>query len=356
MSDLSDLCASLGANEWGELSTTGIVAALCGLDGASGSLLGYSSKGVWDPVTQCAYHIGADHLASQGPQLVKMANASAAVFSRLTRPAWLSGLTFFHGYEHTAIDVVGRRIYHRERSSNDVWTWDFDDDPSTTWGSLTEETTFGGGSDEAIEFHPGMDRLLWPRIGGSASAGRLLKYESGAWASHATGLSMGPDGTYAFCDYNPFHDLCCFWNSDGDVMYTVNAAGTVTSRGTPPMDLYDGTGYIGVVTADPLSGDFMILSAGSASRTLYRWDPTTSITTAATQSSSNKPTLASTFVVGIPLSDHGCILYLTSVNSSTAAAWVYRQTAGPDNDGAIDEGAEAGIATSGLVSAHGVIG
>lgn len=355
MSDLSDLCASLGATEWGELPTTGIVAALCGLDGASGSLLGYSSKGVWDPDTQCAYHIGADHLASQGPQLVKFA-AATNTFSRLTRPSWLSGLTFFHGYEHTTIDVIGRRIYHRQRNSGFVRTWDFDDDPSDTWGVLAEETTFGGGSDEAIEWFPEMDRLIWPRIGGSASAGRLIKYEAGAWASVATGISMGPDGTYAFCDYNPVHQLCCFWNSDGNVMYTVDASGTVTNRGTPPMDLYDGTGYLATITVDPLSGDYLILTASDAEKTLYRWDPTTSITTASTVSSTNKPSLADTFVVGIPLDeDLGAILYLTSVDDDTAAAWVYRHTAGPDNDGAIDEGAEAGIAASGLVSAHGVL-
>lgn len=73
-----------------------MVPTLDNLAGSSGVMTVYTDDMVWDPGGLQTFVIGADHLATQGPQWASY-TATDNTWRRLTRPAWLSALTFFHG-------------------------------------------------------------------------------------------------------------------------------------------------------------------------------------------------------------------------------------------------------------------
>jgi hypothetical protein len=114
---LEQTATSMQPGEWREITTNNMTPTLDNLDGASGVMTVYTDDMVWDPIGRRAFTIGADHLAPQGPQFVSY-TANNNTWQRLTRPTWLSSITFFHGYDHSAINQTGRILYHRPFGQN----------------------------------------------------------------------------------------------------------------------------------------------------------------------------------------------------------------------------------------------
>ncbi|MFM9885780.1 MAG: Ig-like domain-containing protein [Burkholderiales bacterium] len=311
---MGDAAAQMQPGEWRALPTTNITPALAGLGGASGMMTVYTDDMVWDAIGEQAFSIGADHLAPQGPQFVSY-TASTNTWQRLARPAWLSSLTFFHGYDHSAINQVGRILYHRPYGQNVVHRYDI---ASQTWGTLNPSfpNNYANCCD-ALEYFPELNGLVWVR----GAPGEVWLYHEGTkqWSR----LGVVPDGaTWQMAEHNPVHKVLVF--IVGGRHYRLSSAGQITALTTPPVGLYNGSGFNGVLTVDPVSGDYLALTPDN--RGFYRYDVLTD--TWQVIPSPTKPDLTRHGVIATPISTYGAT-YFAGCNSSTCRAFLYKHAVPP---------------------------
>lgn len=333
MSNLSDLAASLGEREWGELSVTGMETSLntSGGSPSDGTIMIYGSKIAWDSVGHAGFLIGSDHSPSfNSAQLVKFTE-STSVYARLSKPSWLSGVTFYHGYEHTSFDSVNRRLWSREAFAENMRYWDVDTDPSTTWTTVAGNPIGSNGENttEGCEYFPTYGSggsMIWPHSGFGTPHGNIMRYNAGAWTVPHEDIDMR--GSYCICRYNPFLDKMFLYSNgssgEGDVMFHLDAAGSLVSLGAPTQSLYDGSGIVGNVCPDPVSGEYVVLTAGS--RASYTINPTTGAFTSL--STTGKPSISTNSVWSCPVPEYGVILYAIAAQGGGAfSTWVYKHTA-----------------------------
>jgi hypothetical protein len=311
---LGDLAASMQPGTWAELTTNNISATLANLGGASGTMLIYSDDMVWHPGTQQVFMVGSDHLAPVGPQFVSY-TASDNSWQRLAKPAWLN-LTFFHGYDHNAIDKARGFFYHRPYNQNNVYRYNI---ASQTWTQLPSPSTYTNCCD-ALEYFPELDGLVW--VHGGLGEIWLFKEITQQWTKIAT-WPANDGGTWNFAEYNPVYKVLVFGSGNSGTLFKLSSSGQVTQLRNPSVSTYDGSGYSGVFTVDPVSGKYLLLSP--TSRQLYTYDVNTDTWQA--QSSPTLPNLSNTGVAATPLDTYGVTLF-TSCTSTDCRAYLYKHAAG----------------------------
>jgi hypothetical protein len=277
-------------------------------------LTAYTDDLVWDPIRQQAFLIGADHLAPQGPQFVSYTAANNS-WQRLPRPAWLSSIVFFHGYDHSAIDQARGILYHRPFSQNIVHRYDI---ASQTWTQLPTpnfENTLENCCD-ALEFFPELDGLVWVR--GTVGEVWLFKVSTQQWSRLGTWPTQD-SGTWTFAEYNPVHKLLLFGSGNENTLFRLSSAGQITQLRNPPISIYDGSGYVGAFTVDPVSGTYLLLTP--TSRQLYTYDVKTD--TWQLRSGPTQPDMRSTGVVATPVSSYGVNLFVACTRGD-CHAYVYK--------------------------------
>jgi hypothetical protein len=340
-SPLSELAASLEPGDWGELATEQIDVVLAA-GGASGIQIPYSEDIVWDPQTQRLFFVGGDH-DDIAEHIVY--SESTNTWQLLTRPAWIPGSTM-HGYDHSAIDPSRRFLYHRPFANNSVHRYDIDAD---AWSDLPPPPDNGTSCCDALEFFPDMDGLLWTHH--SYGEVWLFGEDTQEW----TMLDTLPAGsTWQVAEYNPVHQLVLF--AYAEAMYQLTSDGTITPMGQLGAPIYDGSGYNGVLTVDPVSGDFLVSTpAGYGNRTFHVFD-------AIESQWAELPTqpvidLASTAMVATPIADYGVTLFVYCYGGTPCGVLAYKHapfrippdpdtsTGGEDSDGDGTQG--GGTDTSG---------
>ncbi|MCC7385348.1 MAG: hypothetical protein IT384_26095 [Deltaproteobacteria bacterium] len=272
----------------------------------------YTDDLVWDSVGLDAYLIGADHLAPEGPQIAHYSAASNA-WERLARPDWLAALTFFHGYDHTAIDAVRRNIYHRPFGQNRVQRADID---GMSWAPLPDAELINTYQNccDALEYFPPLDGLVWIRGVGEVW---LFDETQQAWRQLGTWAEDG--NTWTFAEYSAARRTLIFGSGNGNNLFKLDATGTVSRLTDPPVPIYDGSGYVGVLTSDPISGTFLLLTP--TARELYSYDVDGDAWLAA--ASSNKPSLNNLGVVATPVPNYGVVLF-AACGRGDCRAYLYR--------------------------------
>jgi hypothetical protein len=107
-----------------------------------------------------------------------------------------------------------------------------------------------------------------------------------------------------------------------NTLFRLSSSGNITQLGSPPVDLYDGSGYVGVFTVDPVSGVSRVLTPTSRQFYSYdvgddSWQPLSSPT---------QPDLNSNGVVATPVSSYGVNLFV-SCTRGDCHAYVYKHSA-----------------------------
>src|SRR2546422_2811883 len=258
---LGDLATSMAEGSWAELpNTSNITAVLANTGGNSGMILGFSDDAVWDPVSQQLLFIGGDHYASGCPRFVSYTESTNAWRILQEQNPWSStwspcGTTPMHGYDHTAIDPVHRKLYHRPYGSLVVRKYDI---PTQLWSDLPAIPSNVMSFSQCcvgVEWFPERNSLIYASIE-SSTTGAVVEYSEtkGQWSPIAGNLAMGSYQNFA--KYNPVYHVVLFGGGQGDThMYKLDSAGLVTGpRAAPiPMGIQNS-----IVTVDPVSGKYLI--------------------------------------------------------------------------------------------------
>jgi len=172
-----------------------------------------------------------------------------------------------HGYDHHAVDPsrgyfytradYNSRVFKRFNIQTADWSSLSSDVP---WSSLPSNNlySYGNACCGGVDYFPEMDALV-VLPGGD---GGIYRYKEnvGNWETLREGL-IGVSSTFQFLEYNPVHKVVVFGGENN--MYKLTRDGTVEDLGSPPLTLYLGAGSQGVFSMDPVSGDYLVLSAGS---------------------------------------------------------------------------------------------
>jgi hypothetical protein len=97
--DLGDLAASMQAGDWERLSTDHPAGFLhtCGTSSSSCSILNFSDKTTWDPITRQLYFLGGSHA---GPTKFVTYSDDTNAWSELTQPDSYFDDYFVYVYKH----------------------------------------------------------------------------------------------------------------------------------------------------------------------------------------------------------------------------------------------------------------
>jgi hypothetical protein len=270
-STLSDAAASLAPGQWGIITPNNIAT----IDREAGLLTSYADSAAWDQANKRLLFIGSDHAVGY----------TFAIWNDSTN-AWSNGpsmsspnipfstLYVGHAFDGNTYDQYGNYYYRVRRGTvsgnHDVYKYSAS---TSTWTNLPDNNMAGVEGDnccQGIAYFPEMNGLIWV-----STAGRVFLFNDNtqAWSQIASVSLSG--GTWTFVEYNPVKKVVIFGSGASDRLFVINSSGIVTQKNNIPISLYDGTGFSGQVTVDPVSGTFIMLTGGSRTCHTYAVDTDT---------------------------------------------------------------------------------
>lgn len=328
-SALSELAASLAPGQWGVLKPSG--ASTIG----GGLITSYGDSASWDPVRRRLHFVGSDH---QFPY-------DHAVWDEASN-AWIEGASFpgipfstlfvGHAFDGNAADPVTGDVYYRLRDDTpgaagvDIFRF------SAAAGSWTPaadnplETDEGGLPAQGIAYFPELDggSLVW-----IVNSGQVYRCQSpcaapGAWSKLA---DLGEAfGTWGFAEYNAVRKVVLFGSGATGRLYKLSSSGAVTRLADLPAAIYDGGGFNGHVAADPVTGTFIVLTAG-ASKACRTFD----VDTGVWGSCPAPPAALAGSSAAAAIAAHGVIAFMACGTASWTCRGelvVYKHAASPSPD------------------------
>ena len=262
---LANLAASLQPGTWAELTTNNIAPTLAFTGGASGITIAFSENGVWDPVSRQFFYIGGDHsptMPDTCPRFVSYTE-STNTWQMLAKPAWFAPKCTpggaMHGYDHTAIDPLHRKLYYRPFNDMVVRRLDM---ASNTWTDLPViPATVMANTDccVGVAWFPERNSLIYASVE-TGTNGSVIEYQesTGQWQRLGSSVANLPMGTHQqFAEYNPVNKVVVFGGGGGSRnIYKLDSAGQVTTLQPAPFAV--GV-EASIFTVDPVSGKYLVL-------------------------------------------------------------------------------------------------
>ncbi len=313
---LAQASRALPAGSWAEIQATGLLAAFTGTHGgATGNIAPYSEDLVWDPTARLAYFLGGDHIYAAGddfPRFVRYTDDNNT-WEILPAANWYPASTS-HGYDHSALDPDTGIFYHRAFNSNQLRIYS----PGSGWTTSTPPFSAEyGPCCDALEYFPALGGVIWVR-----GAGEVWRYApaTGNWDRLAESLDVS--GTWLFAAYNPVRNEMVFGSAARTRLYRLAANGGVTPLKDLPIQIYDGSGYAGDFTVDPVSGLYLALTAPD--HALYTYDSAADVWTAQ-PSGSHNPALVDQSVLVAPIDTYG-VIGAVACHNLDCSMWIYKHT------------------------------
>src|SRR5438128_1432897 len=259
---LGDLAASLAPGTWGELITNNIAPTLASTGGDSGMTFGFTENGVWDPVSRQFFFIGGDHIPVPPacPRFVSYTE-STNTWQILPNPPWFacSG-NGMHGYDHTAIDPVSRKLYHRPYGDMVVRKFDL---ASNSWSNLPQipvNVMSDVNCCVGVAWFPERQSLIYASVE-TGTNGSVIEYQeaTGQWQRFGSSVANLPMGTHQqFAEYNPVNKVVVFGGGAGShFIYKLDTTAQVTALQPPPISLGVEES---IFTVDPVSGKYLVFN------------------------------------------------------------------------------------------------
>jgi chitodextrinase len=269
---LAKLAASLQPGQWATLDTLNINPTLLA-KGAAGYITGNAESIKWDPVTRQLFFLGMDHQPGAGQRFVSYSE-STNTWQILPQQSWMQSPDVNHGYDHKALDVANRYLYVRQGlGSRSVWRYQID---TQVWEQVQDNNVMEYPSCCAgWDYFPELNGVVWWQGGevagsGTTSYGGLFIRDdlTGSWrrlGARATYVTSPYDN---FAEYNPKQKVVIFGGGQGDRnFYKLDSSGGITSLKPTPVDLGNTKG---IVTTDPVSGSYLMLS--NTGNSFYSYD------------------------------------------------------------------------------------
>jgi len=314
-SELAQLAVNLEPGTWAELHTEGFTwEAIASSGDAGGNIFDYSDSATWDPNSHKLFFIGKGY--AQRPWKFITYDEATNNWSHLPDPYWFHEGENGHGYDNNAIDAKRGIFYHHKSASAEVYRYEVATD---TWSMLPElpQTYLGHGT--AIAYFPemgGMIRVL---------AGRVHFYDEStqSWSVLADSLPMGEYHNIAEYSAGAKAMLIGGGNYGGELIHRIEADGTVTRLQDAPVGLASAGS---VVTTDPVTGDFIIISGDD--QALWSYDI---LQDAWRLISNNLPfdfgggdRWGGHKTIPTPISNYGVILFAIGHNSEDGQVFLYK--------------------------------
>lgn|GEM_PF-1081190 len=301
--------ASMQPGTWVELDTIGFNnGAFLETATFSKSILQWSDKAVWNPVTRQFYFVGAPHYEPQ--KFVIYSEASNAWTAGV---APCQGVECQHAWGHNALNPATGEFFHRRAGTNQIQRY-----RNGAWSSLPNIPAAGAQISGALEYFPDRNGLVW--IDGafgvwfyntSTNQWTKLANTTGETGGGLQDLTLGPIDNFAV--YNPIHkavlfgggdDACCRGFRD---IYKLDSSGKITKLRNAPIDLGVNSS---IVTIDPVSGKYLVFGKD---RSFYEYDlPADTWTLRGGPAPPIfQPTSAAVFdVVATPVSTYGVVMFV----------------------------------------------
>jgi len=334
-SALQTLAASMQPGQWGTLATINESVLLNPGSSGAGTIIPYAMTAAYDSVRKQVHFIGGDHAGGVDPATgwnhVRY-DLATNTWTRLGHPTWYDApvppgsYNDAHGYDLTAINPAGRKLYRLPYNSNIVHVFNLDADDTTNpanWSTLMMMPD-PASVIESIEFLPERNSLIVFANG----SGQGLEYSetTQAW----TGWSYTPNlvSTWNWTVRDPVRHSILIGSSTGFLFTAV--APQMPLCPCPSMltvipetyRVYDGYGYNGLWTNDPATGNFLILTdpTNGTGRNLYEYDSVANTYTAKTSPPDKK--LGGNFIA-VPISDYGVTMWIWAVGPGGGSTGVY---------------------------------
>lgn len=324
---LGDMAKSMAVGEWRVLNATGDGSgwSTSFLDAGNGhNILQYSDKAKWDSNTRRVLFIGK----GAGATIQKFITYSedSNTWQIQPKPYWdctPSQNCLGHAYQHNTIDPSGNLYYHLYYSTDYFML----NRATGQWSQLPAPSSIIACC-IGLEYFPEMN-------GGGLFAvgeGRVFFYNSTSqkWSQLESSLKMGAYHNVAV--YNPVHKIVVFGGGDGSRdLYKIDASGTITKLANAPAAVAVASS---VFTVDPVSGKYLLLTAG---HTFHQYDVLTDSWTALNAASvpvfppSGEQYFDFAGTVAAPIQTHGVILFMR-FNDAQSKVYLYKHTSSaPDS-------------------------
>lgn len=328
----ADLANSLQPGTWAELATTNISPTLSNTGGASNNIFGFTDNAVWDSVSKNLFYVGGDHSPVPCyPRFVSFTE-STNTWQILSQPSWFPCTTgtAMHGYDHSAVDVVGRKLYHRPYNGTVVRKYDI---TTQTWSDLPSIPTSVMGYNNCcvgVEWFPERQSLIYVSLE-SGSNGSVAEYResTGQWTRIGPGSNLPMGAYHHFAEYNPVHHIVLFGGGNGSqAVYKLTPAGQITRMQDAPV----GVGIqASIITVDPVSGDYLVFTSNNY---FYSYNVITDVWTLISSGGTSVPIWTTGYgnsihgVVAAPVSNYGVTTFVTC-NFSACKVNLYKHSNTP---------------------------
>jgi len=222
-------------------------------------ITGYASKAAWDNVNSRFYFVGGGHLTCV--KFVTYDDASDKWTSVV--PPWAPcpnpGNFFYHSYQHNTFDPVSQRLYVRRFYGGFADVYDVGTQSWSVTASQAEVTVQVSGG---LEYFPDIDKVVHFGIENS-TFGALWAYEknNNSWSQIGVSNSYATGSYDNFAVYSTKHHFLMFGGGGSSNIFKVDALGIVSPLTSAPLVINDATPNGTITTADPVSGNLLVIDA-----------------------------------------------------------------------------------------------
>jgi hypothetical protein len=157
----------------------------------------------------------------------------------------------------------------------------------------------------------------------SQGTGVQLFFDESSQQWSPLGSEASLASTWMFAEYNPVHRVVILGSSTG-ALFKLSSLGALVPLGDVPVAIYDGSAWNGVVTVDPVSGDFLVLTPPS--RQLHVYDVVSDTWRLGPHP---PPDPGMDAVLGTPIAAHGVTAFTHCHHSGNCGVWVYKHAPEP---------------------------
>jgi hypothetical protein len=330
-STLPALAGNMAVNEWCQLATVNNsgLSDVMGDVGEGGYISEYANSAAWDPINEKFHFIGAHHGTTYIGRHVVYARATNA----WTQSTWPGGCQsgtasspcFNHAYDHNTVDPSTGDVYWRHY--NDGRNVRRGTGQGTTWSMLPPIPAQQGQCCLVMKWFPERGGLVWVEPDWGAF---LWTKATNTWtriadtSQNETSLvdlsGMGVSNTSLTGMYSPTKRVMIVAGQTS--VWKLDAAGAWAQLAAAPVAL--GTNRTSLA-ADPVSGDFVIMSNGSTTMRRLNPDGGGSWSTI----SANVPLALTELngpgdgLVNAPITNYGVIMYVKYTGASTQT-WLFK--------------------------------
>jgi hypothetical protein len=357
LNPLGILANSMSPGTWAQLTPANSQNAFLGVGAISGSMIHYCNSMPWNPISKRISILGEDHnwgfvnygSTGDGMRFVEY-DAATNAFVLTSKGIALWGAETAHGWDHQAVNpITGDHYYaHQGGGVQNLWARRNTYAAPTTFTETSQTTAaytqiaigacwwsgaFTGGSGVGAQgafmiFNSG------DALSGDSTDGRIVAFDplANSWVFNQTGMSpnykTGGSTYHSVMEYSAVKNVAVYGggNDAPQKLWRLNSNGTFLAMPDVPSGKAVGI-QSGNLACDPVTGNFLLLSAGQ----LWELNPSGSGTWTQQTGSRVPPggvgvpgPSPQDGVISCPIPDYGVVAYITQTTPSGGSFYLYK--------------------------------